>query len=436
MKIVKLAEFKQNKNYTKIMKRSGERYVDLFSVVKNIFDEVSQKRDEAIRKYTKQFDGVDLQNFQVSKEEIPEAYKKVSTRYMSALEQSISNITSVCKQQIQDFKDTPVNTQPGVQVWQKWSPIEKIGLYVPGGRALYPSSVLMNAIPAKVAGCKQIVIVTPPQKDGCIAPEILVAADKLGISDIFKIGGAQAIASLIFGTATVPKVYKIVGPGNAYVAAAKLYGLMSGEISIDSPAGPSEVFIIADETANPKFVAADLMADAEHGPDGASVFVSTSEELIREVISQIENNIKEFKTKNNIENSIKNYGLFAFAESIDEAVRFANEYAPEHIEIMTKNASAVAEKIYNAGSVFVGEYTCKSAGDYATGANHVLPTGGSAKIFSGLSVLDFMRRTEYQECNKQGLETLRDTINTFADVEGLPAHKYSCEVRFNNDKNI
>ena len=434
MKIIKLAKFKLDKNYTKIMKRSGEQYSGLFDTVKNIFNEVCQRGDIAVKEYTKQFDSVDLKNFKVSKQEIQEAYTKVDANYVKALEQSINNITLVCKQQIRDIKNTVIETQPGVRVWQKWNPIEKVGLYVPGGRALYPSSVLMNAIPAKVAGCKQISLTTPPQKNGNIAPEILVAADRLGINKIFKIGGAQAIASLVYGTETVPKVYKIVGPGNAYVATAKLYGLMSGEISIDSPAGPSEVFIIADETADPKFIAADLMADAEHGPDGASILISTSKKLIEKVVEEIENKAKQFKTQNNITNSIENYGLFAIAKSTDEAIAFANEYAPEHIQIMTKNALIVADKIYNAGSVFVGNYTCKSAGDYASGANHVLPTGGSAKTFSGLSVFDFMKRIEYQQCSKQGLDRLRNTINTFADVEGLPAHKYSCGVRFNNNK--
>ncbi|MBU2542336.1 histidinol dehydrogenase [Patescibacteria group bacterium] len=430
MKIVNLKQFKKTNRYKKIINRGKENYGDMFKLVQNIMEDVKKNGDQAIKKYTQQFDKVNIQNIKVTEEEIEKAYTKVSKKFLQALEQATKNISLVHQNQIPLNIQKIVEPETGICVWKKWQPIEKVGLYVPGGRALYPSSVLMNAIPAIVAGCKQIIITTPPQKNGLIASELLVTANELGITEIYKIGGIQAIAALTYGTETVPKVYKVVGPGNAYVTAAKLAGLMSGEIAIDSPAGPSEVFVIADETANPKFIAADLMADAEHGSDSAPVLVTTSEKIARVVIQEIENNLDTFTTKENIRRSIEEYGLFALVENIDEAINFANEYAPEHICVMTKNARKVANKITNAGSILIGNYTCKSAGDYATGANHVLPTGGSAKMFSGLSVLDFVRLIEYQECTKQGLKRIKETIQTFADVEGLPAHKYSCDVRF------
>jgi len=306
MKIVKLAEFKQDIKFKQVMNRSKQNYDALFVVVQKIMADVKENGDKAVREYTKKFDQVDVVNTEVSSEEIKDAYKKVSRKFLAAVEQSIYNITLVHQDQIAMNAEKVVEPAVGIRVWKKWRPIEKVGLYVPGGRALYPSSVLMNAIPAKVAGCQRIVITTPPRKDGSVAPELLVAADKLGITEIYKIGGVQAIAALAYGTQTVPKVYKIVGPGNAYVTTAKLAGFMSGEISIDSPAGPSEVFIIADETANPRFIAADLMADVEHGPDGAAVLITTSETLAKEVLLGIEQNVTQFATRENIKSSIEN----------------------------------------------------------------------------------------------------------------------------------
>ena len=431
MEIVKLAEFKQDIKFKQVMNRSKQNYDALFVAVQKIIADVRKNGDDAIRKYTKRFDRVNVLNTKVSSKEIKNAYAKVSKEFLTAVEQSIRNITLVHEGQIAINANKVIQPDAGIRVWKKWQPIEKVGLYVPGGRALYPSSILMNAIPAKVAGCQRIIVATPPQKNGSIASELLVAADKLGITEIYKIGGVQAIAALAYGTQTVPKVYKIVGPGNAYVTTAKLASFMSGEVSIDSPAGPSEVFIIADETADPRFIAADLMADAEHGPDGAVVLITTSETLAKKVLFEIKQNITQFATQKNIRSSMENFGLFALVDSLDEAIDFANDYAPEHIQIMTKNSSRVAKKIINAGSVFIGNYTCKSSGDYATGANHVLPTGGSAKMFSGLSVFDFMRLVEYQSCDMAGLKKIKKTIGIFADAEKLPAHRYSCDVRFN-----
>ncbi|HBU07420.1 MAG TPA: histidinol dehydrogenase [Candidatus Magasanikbacteria bacterium] len=431
MQIVKLAQFKTTKRYKIIMKRSCQNYDALFPMVKKIMNDIEKNGDTAIKKYTKKFDGINIDNPKVSTNEIKTAYKKVSKQFLTALNQAISNITAVHQTQLPSSAEKIVKPTPGIKIWKKWQSIERVGLYVPGGKALYPSSVLMNGIPAKIAGCKNISIITPPRKDGTIAPEILVTANMIGIKNIYKIGGIQAIGALTYGTETIPKVDKIVGPGNAYVTVAKMIGLMSGKIAIDSPAGPSENLIIADNIANPKFVTADLMCDIEHGGDSAAILATTSNKLAEEVRRLIKKEINKFSTKNYIKQSIKKYSQIIIANSIKDCITFANDYAPEHIQIMTTNSKAIAKQITNAGSIFIGSYTCKSAGDYATGANHVLPTGGSAKMFSGLSVLDFVRLVEYQTCTKQGLKNIKKTIETFAEVENLPAHKYSCSIRFN-----
>jgi len=430
MQITKLSQFKKSKKYQIIMKRSRQDYELFLPVVKKIMAEVKNQGDLALKKYTQKFDGADLIDLTVSPKEIKEAYNLVDKNFLSALKQTIKKITTVHQQQLPATAEKTIKPSPGIKVWKKWQPIDKVGLYVPGGRALYPSSVLMNGLPAKIAGCPEIVIATPPQANGKIAPEILVTANEIGIKKIFKVGGIQAIAALTYGTKTVPKVYKIVGPGNSYVTTAKLYGLITGEVAIDSPAGPSENLIIADNTANPKLVAADLMCDSEHGPDSAAILVTNSKILAQKVAREIRNKINQFFTKNHIRKSLNKYSQIIITKSISECINFANEYAPEHLQIMTNNAKTIARKIKNAGSIFIGNYTCKSAGDYATGANHVLPTGGSAKMFSGLSVLDFVRLVEYQRCTKAGLKNIRQTIETFAKVENLPVHKYSCSVRF------
>lgn len=430
MKIIKLKNFKKNKCFSRIMGRSQSNYTGIMPVVNEIMEKVKENGDQAVFEYTAKFDKVKLKNLKVSTEEINLAYKQVSKKFLVALNLAIKNITIVHKKQLEKLDGQNTESVSGVKVWKNWRPIEKVGLYVPGGKTIYPSSVLMNAIPAKIAGCKQIILCSPPQSDGNISPYVLVAADKLGIKNIFKIGGAQAVAAMAYGTETVPKVYKVTGPGNAYVTSAKLAGFVSGDIAIDSPAGPSEVFIIADETANPKFIASDLICDAEHGEDSAVVLVTTSVDLAKKVIKEINNILPRISTREYVKKSIEQYGLFAVADTMDEAVDFANDYAPEHIQIMTKNADQIAKQINNAGSIFVGNYTCKSAGDYATGANHVLPTGGAAKMFGGLSVFDFVRLVEFQKINKEGLNSIKQAIETFAEIENLPGHKYSCQVRF------
>ena len=313
---------------------------------------------------------------------------------------------------------------------QEWRAIERVGLYVPGGKAAYPSSVLMSAVPAKIAGCERIIMVTPTDKDGSVNPVILVAANIAGITEIYKVGGAQAISAIAYGTETIPKVFKIFGPGNRYVAAAKQ--VVSQDVAIDMPAGPSEVFIIADDSANPAFIAADLLADGEHAEDSACVLVTTSQEIAEKTIVEIDMQLRTLDTADRIRASLKNYGLIAVAKNIDEIINFVNDYAPEHLEIMTKDNLSVAAQINNVGSVFLGDWTSKSSGDYATGANHILPTGGMAKMYAPLGVEAFGKWIEVQKCTKDGLQAIRKSIGALSDAEGLPAHKVSTEIRFTN----
>ena len=340
----------------------------------------------------------------------------------------IKNITLVHKAQLTRNKDTVVKTENGIKVWREWRPIEKVGLYIPGGKAVYPSSVLMSAIPAQIAGCPEIILCSPAKSDGNLPAATIVAADLIGLKKIYKVGGAEAIAAMAYGTETVPRVYKIFGAGNAYVTTAKM--CVYGDVAIDMPAGPSEIFIIADETANPKYIAADLLADGEHGKDSACVLITTSCRVAEETIKEIQKQLPRLKTRTRVEESIKSYGLFALVDSLEEAISFANEYAPEHLEIMTKNPRSLVEKITNAGSVFLGKWTTKASGDYATGANHVLPTGGTAKMYPPLGVDAYGKWMQVQECTKDGLIAIKKTIETIAEVEQLPAHKNSVTVRF------
>ena len=351
-------------------------------------------------------------------------YKKTAT----ALKQMIKNITFVQKAQLTKKIDTVVESEKGIKVWREWRPIEKVGLYIPGGKAIYPSSVLMTAIPAQIAGCQEIIMCSPPHEDGQIPPATLVAANIIGIKKIFKIGGAEAIAAMTYGTETIPNVYKVFGAGNSYVTVAKM--IAREIISIDMPAGPSEVFIIADETANPKFIAADLLADGEHGEDSACVLITTSKFIAEMTIKEIKKQLLNLATRKYAEESLKRYGLLAIVESMEEAINFTNEYAPEHLEIMTKNNRLIVRKINNAGSIFLGDWTSKSSGDYATGANHVLPTGGMAKMYPPLGVDAFGKWMQVQECTKEGLKKIKKTIEVMAEVEQLPAHKNSVSIRF------
>ena len=426
MKIIKLKNISKT-DYQRIINRSAGTNNLIMPEVKKIMNEIRINGDKAIvSKYRERY-GKDI-GIKVTSREIEDAYKSVEKKTIDSLKQMIKNITLVQNAQLPRKKDTTVNSEKGVKVWREWRAIEKVGLYIPGGKATYPSSVLMTGIPAIIAGCKEIIMCSPAKKDGKMPAATLVAADMLGLTNIFKIGGAEAIAAMMYGTNTVPNVYKIFGAGNSYVTAAKMCALE--KISIDMPAGPSEVFIIADETANPSFIAADLLADGEHGEDSACVLVTTSEQVAKQTIVEIKKQLLRLSTRKRAETALKKYGLIALVDTLDEAVKFSNTYAPEHLEIMTKNAEAIVPKITNAGSIFVGKWTTKSSGDYATGANHILPTGGMAKMYPPLGVDCFGKWMQVQKCTKKGLQSLRETIETIAEVEQLPAHKNSVSIRF------
>lgn len=428
MKIIKLKNLSK-KNYSKIVNRSFGLNKSIFPNVKKKMLEVKEKGDEVIvKKYQERFGKDNYKSVKVTRREIKLAYEETSQETLVALKQMIKNITLVQKAQLTKRKDITVRPEIGIRVWREWRPIEKVGLYIPGGKAIYPSSVLMTAIPAQIAGCKEIIMCSPPRGDGQIPSATLVAADMIGLKKIYKLGGVEAIAAMTYGTETIPAVYKIFGAGNSYVTAAKM--IARETISIDMPAGPSEVFIIADDSANPQYIAADLLADGEHGEDSACVLLTTSEKIAQETAKELEKQLLTLETKQFAEESLKRYGLIAVTESLDEAVDFTNIYAPEHLEIMTKNPEKLVEKIINAGSVFLGNWTSKSSGDYATGANHVLPTGGMAKMYPPLGVDSYGKWMQVQKCTKKGLSAIRKAIETIATVEQLPAHKNSVSIRF------
>lgn len=416
-------------DYNRIVFRSSGTNESILPQVKETMDLVKEKGDILLfEKYQKRYGTDRYSSIQVTNEEIKKAYKEVSVETIKALRQMIKNITAVQQAQLPRIKDDKVDSEKGVQVWREWRAIEKVGLYIPGGKATYPSSVLMTGIPATIAGCREVIMCSPPKEDGQIPAATLVAADMIGIAKIYKVGGIEAIAAMTYGTKTIPNVYKIFGAGNSYVTAAK--SIAQKSISIDMPAGPSEVLIIADETANPAFIAADLLADGEHGEDSACVLITTSRQIAEETILEIDKQLSNLSTRNRAETALKKYGLIALVDTTEEAIQFSNIYAPEHLEIMTKDADKLVSKICNAGSVFIGMWTAKSSGDYATGANHVLPTGGMVKMYPPLGVDSFGRWMQVQKCTKQGLQTIRKTIETIAEVERLPAHRESASIRF------
>ncbi len=428
MKIVQLKNL-SDKDYQRIVKRSAGTNSAIMPKVKKIMEDVRMCGDKAlIDDYKKRFGEENYTSLLVSKDEIEQAYKEVSKAFISAIKQMIKNITAVHKAQLPKKRDIVVNPEKGISVWREWRPIEKIGLYIPGGKAIYPSSVLMSVIPAQIAGCKKIIICSPARGVGKIPASILVAADMVGLKKIYKVGGVGAIAAMVYGTQTIPSVSKIFGAGNASVTAAKMLALET--ISIDMPAGPSEVFIIADETANPAYIAADLLADGEHGQDSACVLITTSKKVAGQTIKEIEKQLPKLSTAARARESIGRYGLFAMVNSLDEAIAFTNKYAPEHLEIMTKDPESLVGKITDAGSIFLGNWTCKASGDYATGANHVLPTGGMAKMYPPLGVESYGKWMQVQMCTKEGLGKIKKTIETLADTEQLPAHKNSVSIRF------
>ncbi len=402
----------------------------LFEKVGSIVSEVKQNGDKAVKKYTLQFDKVSIEELEVSQEEIEEASLQIPNQLKEAIEMCRRNIWKFHSAQQHDLPE--IQTTPGVVCWQKAMPIEKVGLYVPGGTAPLFSTVLMLGVPAQIAECKEIVLCTPPDKEGKIHPAVLYAAKVAGIHRIFKIGGIQAIAAMAYGTETVPKVYKIFGPGNQYVTAAKQLIALDG-IAIDLPAGPSEVMVIADESARPGFLAADLLSQAEHSVDTQSILITVSENLVEPVLLEIEEQLNRIPKKEIALKALEN-GKIIVLQSLEEAVAMANEYAPEHLIISTRYSLGVASNISNAGSVFLGHYTPESAGDYASGTNHTLPTNGYAKAYSGVNLDSFMRKVTFQQISREGLSNLSNAIILMAENEGLYAHSNAVKVRLDEEE--
>lgn len=432
MRIVKLTKESKSNILENLLKRSPNSYGKFESAVADILANVKSRGDDALFEYTRNFDKADINpsNIVVTQEEIDEAYSLVDDKLLEVIRKALVNIRDYHEKQKQYswFDSKPDGTILG----QKVTALSRVGVYVPGGKAAYPSSVLMNVMPAKVAGVEQIVMCTPPDKEGKVYPTTLVAAKEAGVDVIYKVGGAQAIAAMAYGTASVPKVDKIVGPGNIYVALAKK--AVFGYVSIDSVAGPSEIMIIADETANPRFVAADLLSQAEHDEMASAILVTTSEELAKKVSAQIDEFLKELSRSEIISKSLENYGYILVADSIDEAIEVANDIASEHLEIVTKDPFNVMTKIKNAGAIFLGEYSSEPLGDYFAGPNHVLPTNGTAKFFSPLSVDDFIKKSSIISYSREALELIHNDIETFAKAEHLTAHANSIHVRFEGDK--
>lgn len=428
MRIVTLDEKSKQNLLSDLLKRSPNHYGEFIDRVNDIIDNVRTNGDAAIFDYTKRFDGAEISasNIRVTKEEIEEAYTLVDPELIDVIRKALVNIREYHEKQRQySWFDSKPN---GTMLGQKVTPLATTGVYVPGGKAVYPSSVLMNVIPAKVAGVKKIVMVTPPGKDGKVNPNTLVAANEAGADEIYKVGGAQAIAALAFGTESIPKVDKIVGPGNIYVALAKK--AVYGYVSIDSIAGPSEILVLADETANPRYVAADLLSQAEHDELASAILVTTSKELADAVSVEVDKFIAELSRKEIMSKSVENYGYILVAESMQDAIDAANDIASEHLEIMTKNPFEVMTKIQNAGAIFIGEYSSEPLGDYFAGPNHILPTNGTAKFFGPLSVDDFVKKSSIIYYSREALEPIHKDIIKFAESERLTAHANSIKVRF------
>ena len=416
--------------WAEMLRRPVLNVETLFENVGTILKEVRTNGDKAVIEYEERFDKVKLESLAVSEAEIKEAEKEVPIELKVAILLAQRNIYTFHKKQ--KFEGKKVETMEGVTCWQKAVGIEKVGLYIPGGTAPLFSTVLMLAVPAKIAGCKEIVLCTPPNKEGKINPAILYAAQVAGVSKIFKAGGVQAIGAMAYGTESVPKVYKIFGPGNQYVMAAKQQVAMH-DVAIDMPAGPSEVEVIADETANPAFVAADLLSQAEHGVDSQVVLITTSEKLLDEVEYEVQHQLSRLPRWQIAEKSLANSKLI-LVKDMDEVIELTNEYAPEHLIIETKNYMELAERVVNAGSVFLGSYTPDSAGDYASGTNHTLPTNGYAKAYSGVSLDSFIRKITFQEISREGIQNIGPAIEVMAAHEQLDAHKNAVTVRLNSLK--
>lgn len=428
MRIVKLSGETKKSILEDLLKRSPNQYCEYEDTVHEIISEVKQRGDAALFDYTLKFDKYPLyeKNIQVTREEIDAAYQQLDSHLVEILRQAAENIRAFHTKQLRNsWFDAK---EDGTILGMKITPIARAGVYVPGGKAAYPSSVLMNVIPAKTAGVKEILMTTPPAADGSINPGTLVAADLAGVDAIYKVGGAQAIAAMAFGTASIPKADKITGPGNIFVALAKK--AVYGYVSIDSIAGPSEILVLADETANPRYIAADLLSQAEHDELASAILITTSRELAEEVSKEIDRFLSQLSRREIMEKSLANYGYILLADSMQDAIDAANEIASEHLEILTKNPFDTMTRIRNAGAVFLGEYASEPLGDYFAGPNHILPTNGTAKFFSPVSVDDFIKKTSIISYSKEALEKVHGNIEAFAQSEGLTAHANSIKVRF------
>lgn len=413
-----------------LLKRSPNNYAEYEATVNQIISDVRTRRDEAVFDYTLKFDkfALDAHNIKVTKEELKEAYEKLDAGLVGTIKRAAENIRTFHMKQLRNsWFDTGSD---GSILGMKITPIARAGVYVPGGKAAYPSSVLMNVIPAKVAGVDNIIITTPPGSDGKVNPGTLVAADIAGVDTIYKVGGAQAIAAMAFGTESIPKVDKVTGPGNIFVALAKK--AVYGYVSIDSIAGPSEILVLADETANPRYVAADLLSQAEHDEMASAILITTSEELAQKVSDQVDAFVNELPRKAIMQKSLDNYGYILVAETLGDAIDAVNEIASEHLEILTANPFEVMTRVRNAGAIFMGEYASEPLGDYFAGPNHILPTNGTAKFFSPVNVDDFIKKTSIISYSREALEKVHEDIEAFAESEGLTAHANSIKVRFEN----
>jgi len=421
-------KYPAREDWSKIFARPLFDHSSLFDTVNNILEDVKRNGDKAVASYSEQFDKVVLENFAATPHEIDDAERLVSEELKAAIRLASDNIETFHRSQ--RLVSQKIETMPGVFCWQKAVAIEKVGLYIPGGTAPLFSTVLMLAIPARIAGCREIILCSPPAKNGKIHPAILYAARHAGVSQVFKIGGIQAIAAMTYGTKTVPNVYKIFGPGNQYVTAAKQLVAMR-DVAIDMPAGPSEVQVIADETANPAFVASDMLSQVEHGADSQAILVTSCEELVDKVLSEIKQQLNELPRKELIEQSLQHSRIVVLKDR-REVIDFTNAYAPEHLIIETQDCHALAEQITNAGSVFLGHFTPESAGDYASGTNHTLPTNGYARMYGGVSLDSFVKKITFQEISQTGIHHIGQAIKTLAQAESLQAHSNAVAVRMKN----
>lgn len=431
MKVVRLTDETKKNILDQLLKRSPANYQGFEARVNTILQNVREQGDEAVFAYTKQFDGITVtaETVRVTEEEIEEAYRNVDQTLLETIRKALVNIRSYHEKQKKcSWFDSSEN---GTMLGQKITPLATVGVYVPGGKAVYPSSVLMNVVPAKVAGVERIVMTTPPGQDGKVPASTLVAAHEAGVDEIYKVGGAQAIAALAYGTESIPKADKITGPGNIYVALAKK--AVYGNVSIDSVAGPSEILVLADETANPRYVAADLLSQAEHDEMASAILITTSEQLAKQVSEEIDGFLKTLSRAEIIRESLDQYGFILLADSLADAIDAVNEIASEHLEIVTKDAFQVMTKIRNAGAIFIGEYSSEPLGDYFAGPNHILPTNGTAKFFSPLSVDDFVKKSSIVYYSREALKPIHKDIIAFAEAEQLTAHANSIRVRFEEE---